>query len=1334
MGIHPRRRRFAGGGNYLSVGAVFAALAVAAALSFVRVAVAGTPGTAGDTTADRELGEVDFTHSMFDFGGADALSGPTGVAVDAAGHLYVGDSINNRVLGWTSASMFNNGAPASIVIGQPDFYSYRCDDGAAGGDVGGMGADSLCGPEGVAVDSAGNLYVADSIDNRVLEFSSPFLSGVTQGEAAAMVFGQHGSFVGSGCDDGIAGADVAGVGVDSLCDPRAVAVDAVGNLYIADSGASRVLEYSTPLNAGIGESGAGDALADMVFGQSNSFTTKLCADGTAGGDVSGTGPDSLCGPTGVITDASGNLYVADTNNNRILEYNTPLNPSSGLAGAGDTIADNVFGQNGSFTTGGANDGAGGGDVAGLGPDSLSDPQGLVTDGAGNLYVADAGNSRLLEFNTPLNSGSGESGAGDAVADLVFGQAGSFTTALCNGSDTGLLAGFGIVVDAGALCSPASVALDAPGNLYATDSDNGRLLVYNTPLNAASGESGAGDTIADRELGQTDLEHNMDNFGGPAALELANPASTNVLAANPAIDADGHLYVADTANSRVLGWTSASAFADGAAAALVIGQPDFFSFVCDAGLAGGDVNGVGPDSLCEPSGVAVDSAGNLYVADADDNRVLEFAQPFSSGMTAGQSAQKVFGQGGSFTTVVSGGGVDGLNRPSGVAVDPEGDVFVADTDNSRVLEYDDPLAAGGGTPGISGSAGDTTADLVFGQNLSFATVACNDGAAGGDLNGAGPDSLCNPTGVALDQTGNLYVADYGNSRVFEYDAGDTNADFVFGQAGSFTATGCNRGIADGDIGGVGPDSLCQPASVAADSAGDLYVTDTGDNRVLEYNTPLNAASGESGAGDASADLVFGRATDTDTQCVVTASADTLCAPNGVALDSAGNLYVADSADSRMLEYDHPQAIATPTPTASPTGTPSPAPTPTQTPVATPTPIVTPTPTPIASPTPSAAPTPTPTASSTATPSPVPTPTPTPIASPTATPSPAPTPIVTPTPVVTPAPTPTPTPTPVPGGTLSVATPMLFGSVGIGVAPRIRVVNIHNLSPYKTLTVSLGAMARPCAVLSGFGPFAIAPLHKTAVTIQFTPTLIGKATGSLNITSSDLHHPVFTVALVGHGVAGTLALPVSMGFGRVGIGVTPGSMRFAVRNSGIGMLTGSVGALAAPFNVSAGGGTFNLAPGQKQFVTVQFTPTVIGHVSATLAIISDDPAHPSVNLPIGGIGVGGHLVVNLAAPIPPAVLPTLGFGPVARSTTLTKTFTVTNAARGVLNGSVGAFAIGSPFTLTQGAAAFTLQPHQSLTIGVQFAPTVTGRATATLVMTDTAPGTPATVKVSVAGRGS
>jgi hypothetical protein len=312
-------------------------------------------------------------------------------------------------------------------------------------------------------------------------------------------------------------------------------------------------------------------------------------------------------------------------------------------------------------------------------------------------------------------------------------------------------------------------------------------------------------------------------------------------------------------------------------------------------------------------------------------------------------------------------------------------------------------------------------------------------------------------------------------------------------------------------------------------------------------------------------------------------------------------------------------------------------------------------------------------------------------------------------------------------------VLFGSVGIGVSPAIRVVTIRNLSKRKTLTVSMSAMAAPYAVLSGLGPFAIAPLRKTAVTIQFTPTVIGRALGSLNLASSDPHHPTFRVAIFGRGAVGTLTLPTGVGFGAVGVGVTPKSLSFAVKNTGIGVLTGSVGTLDAPFSVSAGGGPFNLAPGRKQIVTVQFAPTSVGHVSAALAITSDDPSHLDVPFAIGGKGAGGHLTVNLPAPIAPATMPALGFGAVAANATLIKTFTVTNTGLGVLDGNVAAFAPGVAFSLTQGAGAFTLQPGQKLTIGVQFAPTASGRASATLTISDTAPGTPTLVTVAMSGRG-
>jgi sugar lactone lactonase YvrE len=944
-------------------------------------------GGAGDATADFVIGQSNFFTNGPNFMDAHSLNFPQGVAIDRSGNVYVIDTFNNRVLGWRSASVAN-GQPADLVLGQPDFLSSRCNQGFFP-----PTAATLCtGTEygGIAVDPAGNLYVADTLNNRVLEFNTPLAACASfpcVGGPANLVFGQGPTgtnFTGIACADGIGNDPVPSA--SGLCGPTGIAVDESGNLFVADHNNSRVLEYEAPLSPNV--------TANAVFGQGpsgTSFVTNACIGGPSNPNAANA--TGLCGPVGVAVGA-GNLYIVDNGNNRVLEYSLP-----------SATPTNVFGQDGSYTLNGCNDA-----VQSSGKGALCGPVGVAFDGATNqLFISETSSNRVFEYSPP-----------NTAAIIVFGQSGSFTSTSCS---AGTAPGDVLGVGADSLCQPTGVAVDSSDKLYIADSADSRVLVYNNSLNAFP---------ANLVLGQADFVHNGLNRVKAAGIKpvirpplgTTNPAELGG-ANNVAVDAAGDVYVADNINNRVLGWNSAAAMADGAPASIVIGQPDFLTWGTNEG-PGPSLNGPTAYTLNLPSGVAVDGSGNLYVADQGNNRVLKYNTPFAACASGPCAASLVFGQGPSgsnFTTQICADGANndpspsasGLCYPNAVAVDGAGNVYVSDAGNSRVLEY---------------SPGAVTATKVFGVDGSgsnFTSQGCQ---------GISAVSLCSPSGVAVDSAGDVYISDFGSNRVLEYSAGSASANLVFGQGAGGSSFDTNTCAVNGGP-GASATTLCAPIGIAVDSAGNLWVGDNGESRVLKYNAPLNSSPP-----NVTADLVLGQgpsgtAFNTST-CyggnapessgnATPPSATGLCGPGGVAVDSSGNLYVVDG-NYRVLVYLQPQA-ATPTPTPSPTATA----------------------TLIPSPTPSA-PTPSATLSSTTTPAPTRA-----TATTSASPSPAATPTQPPTgaatPSQTPSPQPTATPTSILGGVVIAPAPItVSGAPGSTVTAGSFTITATYAEVIKTIAVS------------------------------------------------------------------------------------------------------------------------------------------------------------------------------------------------------------------------------------------------------------------------------------------
>jgi sugar lactone lactonase YvrE len=342
--------------------------------------------------------------------------------------------------------------------------------------------------------------------------------------------------------------------------PFRVAAASNLSLYLCEN--NRILRFSPPFSTGMS--------ADAVVGATNFDTV-----------TPGLGPDLLSGPVGIDHDGAGNLFVADSVNNRVLEFTQPITTGES--------ASLVIGQP-DFTT----------NNVGFAINQTRNPRAVAIDrrGSGALYVAVEAHVRA--FPAPFSNGMN--------ASLQLGNDGSTAQFI----------------------EPDGLSLNSSGALFVSDLTNFRVLDYKPPIK--------GNQLANVVLGANSLDH-------PGQGVFRSPAGS-------AFDSKGDFWVADFNTNRVLEFIPP--FYNGKPPALVIGQPDFRSSQPNLTQSG----------LYIPNDVAFDGDGDLWVVDSGNARVLEFVPPFSNGM----NASVVIGQT-DFTSDVHGVSASQISFPSALTFAP-----------------------------------------------------------------------------------------------------------------------------------------------------------------------------------------------------------------------------------------------------------------------------------------------------------------------------------------------------------------------------------------------------------------------------------------------------------------------------------------------------------------------------------------------------------------------------------------------------------------------------------------------------------------------------------------
>ena len=780
------------------------------------------------------------------------LHNPLNDVVDAAGNIYFTDFYNNRVL---------------RIDGSTGILTLVAGTGTAGfsGDNGPATKAELYGPSGLALDASGNLYVGDAHNSRVRKLN--LSTGIITTYAGNGTAGFSG--------DGGPATNAA------FSYPDGLAFDAAGNLYIADAINFRIRKVTA----------------------STGIVTTIAGTGVQGfsGDGGQATNAEINQQYSVAIDVNGNIYFADGDNQRIRKVTT--------AGIISTIGGNGVAG---FT--------GDGGLATAAEIHLGTGSSLDVDRAGDVVFTDEVNCRIREIFA--SSGTIQTIAGNGTCGYS-GDGGSALSAELNGPQRvqySPQSGIFIIADTannverrltattqpfppttvGSSSTTQTIYLQTTAaikinSISVPKSQDGKqeftvgsitgCTVNGTTLNPSGTVCAISITFTPGFPGQRDLpliaststgtvSFELSGFGlGPQVTLLSGTISTvagtgtagyagDGGAASAAslnspraitLDPQGNTYFADYTNNVVRKLTAASG---------VVSTVAGNGAACGTSTAAcGDGGAATSANLNGPSGVALDTVGNLYIADRNDNRVRRVDSATGVITTyVGSGTAGFTGDGG-----VSGAAK--LNAVTGIAFDQHNGLYIADSGNNVIRMVD-------------GSNGIITTIAGNGTACSATTATCGDGGLATSAN------LSRPNGVGVDSSLNIYIADTNNNRV-------RMVNSLTGVISTIAGTG--TAAYGGDGGAATSATLSGPRMLALDNAENIYIADSVNNVVRLVSSAtgvINTVAGISATPCATSTAACGDGG--------RATLANLNAPRAVALDLDNNLYIADTGDNRIRE--------------------------------------------------------------------------------------------------------------------------------------------------------------------------------------------------------------------------------------------------------------------------------------------------------------------------------------------------------------------------------------------------------------------------------------------------